>query len=107
MTHEEFDQLFEKRVELLRETGRVKGLKYTQGSGDRLANFTKDAETLGLTSLQIWRVYFHKHFTAIQYFLNSGKNIGEDIINTHVHDCIMYLFLLEGLIKEQRKEETQ
>jgi hypothetical protein len=102
MTYEEFDVLFELRVKALRETGKTKGLKYTEGSGDRLDNFKREAEAIGLTPLQVWSVYFGKHLSAAKHYIKTGKNIGEDVCNTHVHDCIMYLFLLEGLIKEQQ-----
>ena len=102
MTYKEFNELFEARVELLRETGKTKGVKYTVGSDDRLANFRGCVS--GITSLQVWEVLFRKHWCAIEYFLKTGLNMGEDICDTHIHDCIMYLFLLEGLIKEQRLE---
>lgn len=103
MTYEQFDELFEKRVNALRETGKTKGLKYTIDTGDRLANF-KACCTQGITPLIVWEVFFRKHWSAIEYFLKTGQNIGEDICNTHIHDCIMYLHLLEGLIKESQNE---
>lgn len=101
MTYKQFDDLFEARVEKLRETGKTKGLKYTLGTGNRLANFNSCVS--GITPIQIWEVFFRKHWTSIEYFLQTGKNLGEDICDTHIHDCIMYLFLLEGLIKEKKK----
>lgn len=103
MTHQEFNELFEARVEALRETGRTKGTKYTIGRDDRLINFKESVS--GITPLQIWEVFFRKHWSAIEYFLKTGKNYGEDICDTHIHDCIMYLILLEGLIKEDRAAE--
>src|SRR4030043_406357 len=106
MTYEEFDQLFEARVQELRETGKTKGLKYTLGAGDRLANF-KACCTQGLTPLMVWEVFFRKHWSSIEYFLKTGQNIGEDICDTHIHDCIMYLHLLEGLVKENRLKELE
>jgi len=102
MTYQQFELLFEERVELLRETGRTKGVKYTIGSNDRLANFRNCVS--GVTPIQVWEIFFRKHWNAIEYFLKTGINIGEDICDTHIHDCIMYLFLLEGLILEQRLE---
>lgn len=92
-------------MDALRETVQTKGLKYTEGSGDRLANFKKEAAEIGLTPLQVWSVYFGKHLSAIKHYLKTGQNIGEDICDTHIHDCIMYLFLLEGLVKDQAEGE--
>lgn len=101
MTHEQFNELFESRVEALRETGRTKGKKYTVGANDRLKNF-KDLMPR-VSPLQVWDVFFSKHLAAIRYYLATRENIGEDICDTHIHDAIMYLFLLEGLIKESRQ----
>ena len=100
MTQNEFKKMFAERVEKLQETGRTKGVKYTIGRDDRLINFKESVS--GITPLQCWEVFFRKHWSAIEYFLKTGENIGEDICDTHIHDCIMYLFLLEGLIKELR-----
>jgi hypothetical protein len=100
MTPEEFTKMFDARVEALRETGRIKGKKYTVGDVDRFKNF-KDLEPR-VSRLVTWEVFFRKHWSAIEYFLKTGENIGEDICDTHIHDCIMYLILLEGLIKEGR-----
>ena len=98
MTQTDFQKLFNERIEKLLETDRTKGVKYTVSAEDRFANF-KSLEPR-VSSLQVWEVFFSKHWSAIQYFLLTGKNIGEDICDTHIHDCIMYLLLLEGLIKD-------
>jgi hypothetical protein len=99
MTHKEFDALFDARIAALRETGATKGKKYTLGANDRLINFKTNAS--GLRPEQVWEVFFRKHWSAIEYFLKTGENIGEDICDTHIHDSIMYLILLEGLIKDK------
>ena len=106
MTYEEFDLLFEARVKALVDTGKTKGLKYTEGTGDRLANFKKEAADADLSPLQVWSIYFGKHLSAIRHYIKTGKNIGEDICDTHIHDCIMYLFLLEALIKDSDQRQT-
>ena len=98
MTQQEFQKLFDERVAKLIETGKTKGVKYTVSAEDRLVNFK--ALLPRMTPFQVWEVFFSKHWSAIQYFLTTGKNTGEDICDTHIHDCIMYLFLLEGLVKE-------
>jgi hypothetical protein len=100
MTYKEFEELFDKRVAALKETSQTKGRKYTAGSEDRLKNFKGCMPRLD--PLHVWEVFFRKHWTSIEYFLNTGENIGEDICDTHINDCIMYLFLLEGLIREER-----
>lgn len=48
-----------------------KGQDYA-GDGDRLANFKRLAEALGLTPLQIWAVYFTKHVDALTQLSKTG-----------------------------------
>lgn len=105
MTLEEFDNMVRQRVDALKETSQIKGMKYTEGSEDRLTNF-KMLEPR-VSRLVVWEVYFKKHLSAIDYFLKTGENIGEDICDAHIHDCIMYLLLLEGLIKDKNHETAQ
>jgi len=100
LTYKNFDALFEARVEKLRETGLTKGRKYTLSTGDRLANFKQEAEELGLTPFQVWHVFFNKHVRAVADFCRRGQSIGEELVENNIHDCLMYLFLLEGLIDE-------
>ena len=71
MTYNDFDDLFEARVEKLRETSDTKGVKYTAGSNDRLANFKNCVS--GLTPLQVWEVFFRKHWNAIKYYLKTKQ----------------------------------
>lgn len=104
MTKLEFSKLFDARIQMLIGTGKTKGVKYTEGSDDRLANF-KVLEPR-IPRLIVWEVFFRKHLSSIFYYLKTGQNIGEDICDTHIHDCIMYLLLLEGLIKEIRNENN-
>jgi hypothetical protein len=104
MTQADFQKLFDDRVAKLIETGKTKGVKYTVSAEDRLANFKSLLPRM--TPLQVWEVFFSKHWSAIQYYLSTGKNIGEDVRDTHVHDAIMYLFLLDALIKEMQDNAT-
>ena len=101
--YEEFDKLFEARVEKLREIGRTKGRKYTKHTGDRLCNFKEEAETLGTTPEKVLHTFYNKHWRAIEDYINNGSDIGEELVENHITDAIMYLFLLEGLIAEKRE----
>ena len=104
LEHKNFDELFEKRVEVLRGIGRTKGRKYTKHSEDRLSNFKEEAMQLDLTPLQVWHVLFNKHMRAIEDFLRTEENFGEELVENHLTDALMYLFLLEGLIADKRTE---
>ena len=102
MTYEKFDELFEARVEKLREIGRTKGRKYTKHSGDRLGNFKEEAQRLGLSPSEVWHVFFDKHLQAIEDYIRTGESCGPELVENHITDALMYLFLLEALIADER-----
>lgn len=77
-----------------------KGADYTRHSADRLANFKRGAEGLGLSPLQVWAVYFSKHVDAIMSFVKTGK-VESEAIEGRFDDAINYLYLGEALIREQ------
>ncbi len=87
-----------------------KGKEYS-GSHDRLANFKRNGENLGLNPETIWSVYASKHWDSLMSFIRE-LNEGEDIkilekdlsepIDGRILDIITYLILLQGLIKERR-----
>lgn len=81
----------------------AKGHDYA-GDGDALANFKEAAKQLGVSPYVIWYVYFHKHWSAIQTFLREG-DVASEPIEGRVHDAILYLFLLLGLIQDSAIEE--
>ena len=79
----------------------LKGEAYTRGTADRLANFKKVAADVGVTPLQAWSVYLHKHLDALHYFLISGKE-GPEGIAENFKDARNYLDLGLALIAESR-----
>ena len=104
MTHEKFDKLFEARVEKLREIGRTKGHKYA-GDADRLANFKEEGKELDLPPEKVLHVFLNKHLRAIGHYCSTGQNLGEELVENHITDALMYLFLLEGLVKYLQEAE--
>ena len=69
-----------------------------------MANFKLVARNTGLTPLQVWSVYFHKHIDSIMTFVKKGE-LKSESIDSRIHDSINYLLLLNGLIKEQINEK--
>lgn len=76
-----------------------KGADYTRHSEDRLSNFKRSADALGLTPIQVWAVYASKHIDAIMAFVKTGKAESE-AIEGRLDDLVNYMYLLEGLLKE-------
>lgn len=107
MKYSEFDRMQEERFEKIREIGRTKGMKYTEHTGDRLANFKQEAEELRLPILQVWHVYFAKHYSAVKAFVNSGgADVGEELVENHLTDMMVYCLLLEGIVRDLRSNYT-
>src|SRR5688572_15468284 len=76
-----------------------KGADYTRHSEDRLSNFKRNAEAVGISTLQTWAVYAGKHWDAIMAFIKTGKAESE-AIEGRLDDLVNYVYLLEGLITE-------
>lgn len=79
---------------------KVKGADYTRHSADRLSNFKRNAEAIGLDPIQVWAVYAGKHWDAIMAFVKTGKAESE-AIEGRLDDLHNYLYLLEGLLVER------
>ncbi len=81
-----------------------KGVEYTRGDGDRLANFKRIAAMLGVTPEQVCMVYLMKHVDAITHYSNQApgerrRNASEPI-RGRIVDVITYYTLLLALIDE-------
>jgi cyclopropane fatty-acyl-phospholipid synthase-like methyltransferase len=77
---------------------KTKGHDYA-GEEDALSNFKRNADRLGLTPIQVWGVYFHKHLDAIETYVREG-GVPSEPIEGRIQDAILYLYLLRGLISE-------
>lgn len=82
---------------------KLKGDDYTQHEIDRLSNFKRIAIASGLTTKQVWTVYFLKHIDAIMSYVKTGKE-GSEPITSRLDDAINYLYLLEALIVEESSQ---
>jgi len=79
---------------------KTKGADYTRHSADRLANFKRNAEAVGVDPLIVWAIYAGKHWDAVMAFIKSGKTESEPI-EGRLDDLHNYLYLLEGLVEER------
>jgi hypothetical protein len=106
-------ELVELRKELFSQIEIIMDLKGKEYSGkiDRLANFKRNGNNLGLPPESIWAVYCGKHWDSLMSFIREigeGKDIEEieknlsEPINGRILDIITYLILLQGLIQERR-----
>lgn len=105
MTGKDFSELL--RLARIREDNilKAKGDDYTidQADKDRLFNFKEIATLVGITPQQVWAVYFLKHVFSVLAYIKGKKE--SEPIEGRKDDCVNYLHLLEGLIKDSGGEK--
>lgn len=103
MNHTDFLVLLKKVQEETVGLLESKGHEYA-GSHDRLANFKRGAEDLGIKPTSILWVYFKKHIDSLSTFVRTIEQGGtprlSEPIEGRINDAINYLILLRGLIED-------
>ncbi|MHB8602210.1 MAG: hypothetical protein ACYC9R_06195 [Nitrosotalea sp.] len=109
-SHQEYDSIVQDTVENIKELSSLKGGEYA-GDHDRLANFRRNAQALGLNMEQIWAVYSAKHWDAIMQYV---KDLGEgktrerlESIAGRADDLIVYLILFKAMYNERSRNATR
>jgi hypothetical protein len=108
MTRDEFQELMRSQFDRLIEINTTKGHDYA-GDEDALDNFKRDDERIAKIAknnphLLKWYVYFEKHHGAVMTFLEEG-DVKSEPIEGRIDDCLLYLFLLRGLIEDHRRDQ--
>ena len=103
-SHSNYDELVKRTVATIEELSNLKGGEYA-GDTDRLANFRRNAEALGLANEQVWAVYAAKHWDAVMQYI---KDLGEgkqrkrmESISGRADDLIVYLILFKALLEDR------
>ena len=75
--------------------------------GDVLSHFKKSAALADTNFETVWKIFFSKHYIALNNYIDSGiSNSGEDL--THrIQDMINYLVLLQALMTEEAEQSQQ
>src|SRR6478735_6526685 len=102
--HREYNRIVEETFGKLRELGIKKGGEYA-GDEDRLANFRRNGENLGLPMATVWGVYAAKHWDAISQWIKDDRDGKErermEPIEGRVDDLLVYLLLLKAILAER------
>lgn len=81
-----------------------KNKEYARSDSDRLENFKRRGEYLGLDPISVLSVDLQKHLDAINSFIVRNRSASHvqlnDPINRRILDAINYLFLLRCLIED-------
>jgi hypothetical protein len=106
-SHAEYAKIVEQTVEQIHSLSTHKGGEYA-GDTDRLANFRRNAQNLGLTMEDIWSVYAGKQWDAIMQYvrdLREGKTRTRlESIEGRMDDLIVYLILAKAMYRERNSE---
>ena len=98
-----FKKLMEDTYQELVRISDTKGKEYTVGQ-DRLENFKKQGEDIGLHPLQVWATFVNKHYRAIQAFIrNGGQELSEEKIEGRFYDLMLYGMLGLALVYELKE----
>ena len=108
MTYEEFDRLLDVMRKEEDEIGNTKAREYTRG--DRLDNFKRLAQELGVSPKQVLWIYLKKHLDSISNYIKIDAKSGaapvlSEPIEGRIKDARVYLSLLRGLIAEEISDE--
>lgn len=108
-SQEQYARLIDTTVEKIQQLSKLKGGEYA-GDNDRLANFRRNGEALGLSMETIWAVYYNKHHDAVMQFvqdLNTGKKRDRmEPIDGRVDDMIVYLILFKAMLQERSENNV-
>lgn len=103
-TNAQWEALCEATFARLRGLAASKGAEYS-GQEDRLANFRRNGQALGLLPEVVWAVYAGKHWDALQIYIRdlaSGQERERsEPIDSRVDDLLVYLLLFKAILEER------
>lgn len=103
-SHSRYNILVDETFARVKELSTLKGGEYS-GDTDRLLNFRRNAERLGLNKETVWAVYAAKHWDALMQYIqdleagNGRKRMEE--ISGRARDLIVYLILFLAMEDER------
>lgn len=104
-THEAYDEIVKQTIDQIHTLSKYKGGEYA-GDVDRLANFRRNATSLGLSMEQVWAVYAAKHWDAVQQYVKdiatNTDRVRLEGIEGRADDLIVYLILFKAILKERQ-----
>lgn len=98
MNRQEFLQIIDDTFAEIHRLNGSKGKEYASDA-NALANLYNRAEQAGISPEKVWAIYFGKHVDSIYSYIRTGQVFSEPI-EGRIHDAILYLILLLGLVSE-------
>tara|TARA_Y100001937_G_scaffold10196_1_gene12493 strand:- start:817 stop:1125 length:309 start_codon:yes stop_codon:yes gene_type:complete len=101
MTQKEFIETKRYILKKAEDIMNAKQPEYTNKSIDVLNNFKSTAESIGITPMEVWAVFFNKHIQAILSHAGDPNLKQAEPIESRFADAINYLTLGFALLKEK------
>ena len=105
-SHSDYTEMCEETFSRIRELAVKKGGEYS-GDSDRLANFRRNAERLGIDKETVWAVYAAKHWDALMQYIQDERAEFErprmESIDGRIDDLLVYLLLFKAMLVEKRR----
>ena len=106
MTQKEFIETKKYILEKALDIMNAKQPEYTNKSIDVLHNFKSTAESIGITPMEVWAVFFNKHIQAILSHAGDPSMHQAEPIDSRYADAINYLFLgFAMLVEDSNKKD--
>lgn len=105
--HSTFKLLVDETFREINKLSELKGGEYA-GDEDRLANFRRNGQRLGLRMEAVWGVYAGKHWDAISQYImdiNTGRTrFRSESLSGRCDDLILYLLLFKAMLAESEAD---
>lgn len=105
MTQKEFIETKKYILEKALDIMDAKQPEYTNKSIDVLHNFKSTAESIGITPMEVWAVFFNKHIQAILSHAGDPYMHQAEPIDSRYADAINYLFLGFAMLVEDSSKK--
>ena len=105
MTQKEFIETKKYILEKALDIMNAKQPEYTNKSIDVLHNFKSTAESIGITPMEVWAVFFYKHIQAILSHAGDPHMHQAESIDSRYADALNYLFLGFAMLVEDSSKK--
>lgn len=102
MTRDALAKMFEETFKELMELRNAGQKEYAHDQEDAFANFSRVGKYLQQPKEKVLLTYALKHLDGITAHVNGHVSQREDVTG-RIHDLIVYLLILKGMIVEERK----
>ena len=107
MTQKEFQETRRYILDKAQDIMDAKQPEYTNKSIDVLHNFKSTAESIGITPMEVWAVFFNKHIQAILSHAGDPNMHQAEPIDSRYSDALNYLFLGFALHIDNMKKQHE